>query len=437
MKGVIRILAVVGVLSLILSACAPAVAPTPTPKPTEVAPTPTPKPPEAVKLTIWATGSEDEGKVLFAGAEAFMKKHPNVTIELQPISWDDGHAKILAAATSKVGPDIMTGGLSWGIEFGELGGMVDLKARYSDKIAEIAKVVHPNIYNSVVSPGSQVYGAPWDLTVFLMYYRPDILKEITGSDQPPKTWEELTAAIEKIQAAGKKGFAMQWGNVQWLQYFNYLYQAGGTLYDEGCAKATINSPAGVKALKFFAELYTKYKAPTDGWPDLESGLASGDYPIGYTGSWVAGYLDSGKPEMAGKWRLAPLAAGSSGKPITFIGGRVIGIMAYSKHPDEAAEFIRFLYTDEAADMMVEKAAGLNLLFIPPRIDFADKIKAPADRVEAIKTQLQNAYGPPNCIGWEESARTVQTQIEEVIFKGADPQKALDEAAKVMNENLAP
>ena len=390
---------------------------------------------EPVTLTIWATGDEDEGKLLFSAAERFMAENPNVTIELQPISWDDAHAKVLSAATSGTGPDIITGGLSWGIEFGQLGGMIDLRENYPDIVAEIEESVHQGIYQSVVSPENEVYGVPWDLTVYQMFYRPDLLEEITGSGEPPATWDELTTAISQIQDSGKKGFAMQWGNTQWLQYFNFLTQAGGALYDETCSAVTINSPEAVEALTFYTDLYSTYNAPTDGWPDLEGGMVSGDYPIGYTGSWIAGSLDASYPELEGKWTLAPLAAGPTGDPTAFIGGRVIGIMSYSEVPDTAVEFIRSIYNDETADAMTATAAELNLFYIPPRADFADKIQAPEERVESIKAQLANSKGPPNCTGWEESSQVVEQKLQQVIFEGADPQTALDEAAVVMTQNL--
>ena len=386
---------------------------------------------EPIEIVVWGTGSEDEGSVLQAAADAYMEIHPNVTIDVQPISWDDGHAKVLAAATSGSGPDLMTGGLSWGIEFGELGGMLDL--RNLGIVDDVEKVVHPGVYGSVVSPNGAVYGVPWDLTVYLNYYRPDVLAEV-GIDAPPATWDEMTAAISALQDAGKTGFAMQWGNTQWLQYFNYLYQAGGSLYSAGCSEVAINSPAGVEALNYYASLYNDFGASTDGWPDMEGGLVSEDLGFAYSGSWIAGNFDASYPDVVGKWELAPLAAGPSGNNTAFIGGRVIGIMSYTEQPEASADFIKFIYSEEAANALTKRASELNIFYIPPRTDFADKIDAPADRIEAVKTQLDNAVGPPNCTGWEQSQAEVEGMLQEVIFNGMDAQEALDAAAQIMMDN---
>ncbi len=392
---------------------------------------------EPVKLVLWSTGDDNDVKILGEAARLFMAKHPNVTVEIQPISWSDAHAKMLAAATSGTGPDIITGGLSWGIEFGKLGGMIDMKAQYPELEAEIEKIAHPQVMASIKSPEGEVYGVQWDLTTMMMYYRPDVLKEVTGSDKAPATWEEYTAALEKLQAAGKKGGLLQWGNTQWLQYFNFLYAAGGSLYDSGCTKATVNSPEGLTSLKFFADLYTKYKFPTDASPDMETGLATGDYPLGISGSWVAGGLDISHPEIAGKWALAPLPAGPSGKRTSFIGGRVMGIMSYSKNADVAMQFIRSIYTDETIAAMSAMAKSLNVVYIPPSVNYVDKIQAAPSTVDAIRVTLLDSMGPPNCLGWEESSKTLEQAIQEVILNGADPQKALDTGAAAMDAALKP
>lgn len=385
-------------------------------------------------LTVWAVGSEDDAKVFQSAADAFNKANPGVKVTIQPVSWDDAHAKDLAAATSGQGPDMITGGLSWGIEFGTKGAMVDLAQKYPDVVKNVQKLAQPGIYNSVKTLDGKVYGVPADLTVMMMYYRTDLLKE-AGIDKIPSTWDELTTAITKLQAKGSKGMASSWGNTSWLGWYGFLYGAGGSLYDAQCTKVNINSPEAVKSLQFYSELYTKYKTPTDSTIDFEGGFEKGDYPILMQGNWDITGLESGHPGVKGKWAAAPIPAGPSGKKTAFIGGRMIGIMNFSKNQDTAAAFINYLYTDEAATMTSTKAAELSALWLPPRVDMVSKLQVPDDRKAALTAQLSDAGGPPNCKGWEESQNTADKKIQEVILNKADPQKALDEVAVVMNQNL--
>ena len=120
--------------------------------------------------------------------------------------------------------------------------MVDLKASYPDLVANVQKLAQPGIYSSVVPPSGEVYGVPFDLTLQTFIARPDLLKKEDVS-QTPQTWDELTAALQKD---GNKGLGFGWGNASWLGYFPFLYQAGGTLYNEDCSAATINSEQGLE-----------------------------------------------------------------------------------------------------------------------------------------------------------------------------------------------
>ncbi|CAN5896051.1 sugar ABC transporter substrate-binding protein [soil metagenome] len=383
----------------------------------------------AQTLTLWNTGSETDALILDAAAALFEASHEGVTVDIQPMSWQDGHTKVLTAVVSGSGPDMITGGLSWGIEFGEQGGMVDLKAAYPDIVAEIESLVQPGIYHSVVPPTGEVYGVPIDLTFQVMMTRPDLI-EAAGLSGPPQTWEELTAVLE----ADNAGLGFGWGNAEWIGFFPFLYQAGGALYDTECSEATINSPEGVEALTFFADLYNTYGTSPEGDIDVEGGLESGEYAVGFQNSSALG-MESSRPELFQELSFSPLPAGPSGKRTSFIGGRVIGIMEASNNQDLAAEFIASLYTSEAATAIIQKAEELNQLWITPVVEYAKQGSLADKAVTALEEQLADAEGPPNCTGWEESQALVVRQLQEVIFSGADPQAALDAAAEEMNKNL--
>ncbi|WP_161881313.1 extracellular solute-binding protein [Deinococcus alpinitundrae] len=384
------------------------------------------------KLTIWLTGDPTETKVIQTATDLYTKAHPNVTFALQALPWSDAHAKILSAAAAQQGPDIITGGLSWGIELGNLGGMVNLTKAYPVLDKQVKTENLPGILQSVVTTDGQLYAMPYNLTVQLQFYRPDLLKA-AGVSGAPKTWDQLTGTIAKIQASGKKGYMVQWGNLDWLGLFPYLYQAGGSYYDKGCTKATVNSPAGVKALTYFAGLYKKFKVPTDASPDLGGGLDNGNYPLGT--SYSTFNFDITYPKMKGKWAVSALPAGPSGKYTGFLGGTVIGIMAYSKNKDAAADFLKSLNDAKVSKALIDNAFKAGLYFIPPRSDFAANLSLPADQKAALLKQLKDSAGPPNCPGFEASNPDLSKAVQSVILNNADPKAALDMAAATMNANL--
>lgn len=386
------------------------------------------------ELVIWNTGGENDAKALQTVADLFTKDNPAVTVKIEAIPWSDAHAKVLAAVAAGTGPDIITGGMSWGIEFGKLGGMIDLKDVYPEMTEEIVKMMPPQVAAAIIPPSGEVYGVQWDVTLMAMFYRADLLQELTGLEAAPATWAEFTDALAKIQEAGKKGYQQDWGNTDWLGLFSFVYSAGGSYYDSECTQATINSPEAVEALEFYASLYTKFNAPTDS-VDIGQGLEGGDYPLAIGGSWNAAGLEFSRPAIAGKWAMAPLPKGPGDKSISFLGGRIIGILTSSKQPDAAAKFIRSLYTPEAVGVQADFWQQQNGFFIPPAAELVSAAKLPEGIAGALNSILLEAAGPPNCTGWEESQADVTKFIQEVIFNGADAQEMLDQAADLMNKNL--
>ena len=386
-------------------------------------------PVHAAKLTIWLVGDDKAPSVLKPAVEAFQRKHPGTEFDVRAVPWGDAMTKYSAAIASKSGPDIVTGGLSYGIELGAKGGLVDIGKKAPDLVAQMNKTANKGILKAI-SKGDAMYAVPYDLTVQLQFYRTDLMAKA------PTTWAEFAGEVEKLQKGGAKGFAQQWGNMGWLGFFPYLYQAGGAIYDAQCSKALINSDEAVTALKYYAQIYTKFKAPTDSWPDIETGLETGSYPLAQSGAWIFTSLDVSRKKIEGKWSVAKLPAGPTGKSTAFIGGTTIGVTNFSSQQELAIDFLRTLYEDEVAKQMMNAAFKQGIQWLPGgRQDLIEHAALPAQRKEALLAQLQDAEGPPNCKGWEKTDDAVTRAIQQVVLNGADPKQALNTAAEKLDKAL--
>ncbi|MEW9531153.1 extracellular solute-binding protein [Microbispora sp. NPDC049125] len=378
-------------------------------------------------ISWWSTGGDDETAAFQKAADLYKKSHPGVTIKVQTLSWDDAYAKLLAASTSRSGPDILSGGLTWTIQFGMRGAMVDLR-KYG--IEALRAQAQPAQWKSAVSPDGTVYGVPLDMSTHALYYRKDLLGK-AGVTAPPKTWDELTADIGKLRSAGvKRPFSIDWGNLDWIGFFNYLHQAGGAFYTADC-KPSLDTPQAERALSYWVDLYRKHGAPTDtvaGGDALETGTAmvSG-------GSWIAMSLDTDKPELKGKWAMAALPAGPAG-PTTFIGGRAVGVTSYSKYVQQSADFVKFLYSDQALDAIAAESRARNVAFIPPRPDKIATSSFTPEQSAVFAGIIKTGAAAPGCPGWDDSAPDVAKQLQSAILGRADLKTALSEAAKIMERN---
>jgi ABC-type glycerol-3-phosphate transport system substrate-binding protein len=388
-------------------------------------------------LTVWATGGDADAAVMKAAGKAFEDANPGVTVKVEAISWGDGYAKVLAAAAAKKGPDVFTGGLSWGISAGNKGALADLR-----KLG-VASYVQPKvpsqIYKALVGyKSTKVYAVPFDLTLMMMFYDKTTLSK-AGITAAPKTIAEFNAAAEKLKAAGvPTPVYNEWGNADWLGFFSWLYSSGGTLYDAQC-KVTINNAKGVAALTQYKKLYSDYAAPKPGVADwsMNDNIKNGKYGIGFSGNFQAsGYYTYYKDYK--NWSVAPVPAAPGSKSVAFIGGRGISVMGYAKPAQQqlAAKFIKTLYDRSVVRQMNLVGAAQNAIFLSPVISNADTIDAyPADVLATIKSQLKDAQGPPNCNGWEDSQAGVTTALQNFLFGSATAKAALDEAAAVMKSKL--
>lgn len=388
-----------------------------------------------VTLSIWATGGDFDAGLLQAVADVYSLVHPNVSFKIEGVPWSDAHTKILAAAAASTGPDIITGGMSWGIELGQNGGAIDMNKAYPEMVADIKAKTMPAIWDAITLQTGEVYAVQHYATLQVAYYRTDLLKDVGGMDNPPATWEEFTKLLDAYQAAGKDvPMLFRWGNTSWLGFQGLLYAAGGSFYSPDCKTVTVNSPEAAKALDFMMTFYSKYNTPTENWPD-DMAFVTGDSPVVWDGNWGIPNYDLTKPEIKDKWTVTAMPAGPSGKSASFLGGNAISIMSYSENADTAADFISFLYTEEAVKAQANYAAAQKNIFIPPYDGYVDYMPVGQTFRDGIKALLQSAYGPPNCAGWEAGNPGIDKAIQEVVFGVSDVSTALAAMQAALEETL--
>ena len=376
------------------------------------------------KLVMWLVGSESQAKVITKLSEEFTA-NTGVEVQCQAISWGNAHSRYLTSIAGEVTPDIGTMGLTWGMEFGELGAMVDLQKEFPEDIAEFKKKIFPGILRSA-QLGDKVFGIPFDLSEHIMYYRTDIVA------RPPETWDELLTVLADLKAQGK-GMLLDWGSLDWIGYSPFLWQAGGSYYNSDYTRVTLDTPEAVRALEFLDKLY-KSGVPKTAIP-LEQGMRTGDYPLAISGNWKIISLTVGAPEIRDKWSIALLPKGPSGKRTAFIGGKILSIFSRSKMKKEAWEFIKFLFRPENQIKIYEASLETEDSYLPPNMDTWKDLPMKKDFKKVLEQQARDAKGPPPVLSWDSSTRFVNYAIQMVVLKGADPAAQLKEATRQMQKEL--
>ncbi len=376
------------------------------------------------QIVMWLVGSEAQAKMIMVLGEKFTEQ-TGVKILCQAISWGDAHSRYLTSIAGDVTPDIGTMGLTWGMEFGELGAMVDLREEFPEEVREIEKKMFSGLMGSI-RVGDKIFGIPFDFSEHIMYYRTDIVPN------PPKTWDEIVPTLRALKE-NNKGMIFDWGSLDWIGYSPFLWQAGGDYFNEDYTRVTLETPEAIRALNFFARLY-KEGVPKTVVP-VEQGIRTGDYPLAISGNWKMINLTFGAPELKGKWAIAELPRGPSGKRTAFIGGRLMGIFSKSRKKKEAWDFIKFLSLPENQVKIYEDSLKTEDSYLPPNMEAWALLPMERSFKEVLERQAKDAQGPPPVLSWNASTGFVNHAIQMVVLKGADAATQLKEAAAKMQEEL--
>ncbi|WP_257461457.1 ABC transporter substrate-binding protein [Archangium lipolyticum] len=253
---------------------------------------------------------------------------------------------------------------------------IDLKLYVSE---EVLKQHFPAIVrNNIV--GGKLVAMPWFADAGLLFYRADLLKKYGYGQEPPlTTWQELEEVARNIQEAERKaGNGKMWGFVfqakadeiltcnalEWIDSFG-----GETIVAED-GKVTINNPQAEKALTMAARWIndTPPYWPISPRAVLEYGekealdfFLEGNavFMRNWPEAWAKAKGSKAKCREKGKCEVAVMAlpkGGKDGKTTGTLGGWHLAVSKYSKHPEIAADLVKYLTSPEEQRRRAIKAA---------------------------------------------------------------------------------
>ncbi len=319
------------------------------------------KEPVRIFMTAGQTGSELEH--IQGLLERFNRENPDIIAELKdysavPQQQLGSITQIFQAGSSEL--DVIIVDVIWPGDLAEH--LVDLQ-EYGISIDQ--RQFFPSALANGIVKG-RLIALPWFIDAGLLYYRSDLLEKYGRN--VPKTWQELTDTAREIQirerAAGNKDF---WGFV-WpagpgegltctaLELI--VSNGGGTILDSD-GKVTVNNPRSAEILA------TARSWIGDITPPEALTFSSSNNPLTWwkTGNvlfmrnWPYAYAASNQEDspVRGKFRIAPLPAGASGKGASTLGGWLLGVSRYSLHKAEAVRLVQFLTSREIQQYRAEVA----------------------------------------------------------------------------------
>lgn len=436
-KRMFAVLVLVGV-TLLISSCRPTPAATPLPAPTATPlppPTATPPPPPTetpapVVLRVAFVGPVAES-VGTAAIPAFEAENPNIKVEWERFEWGDYTTKLMATLAAGTAPDVFVSWFSDGATYGAEGIIRPL-----DDLLDKEDYVE-SIYNLCVW-GGKLYCMPWAANAKALYYRKDLLEE-AGLDpnKPPATWDELrdyAVALTKRDDQGnitRAGFTVFTNQTLFYnmsaQFNGFLEQAGGQMFNEDGTEVLFNSPAGVEALEFLAELVREDKVDVIGAEqDVVNDLPGGKTAMILTGDWAVRAFESlENVDVA----MPP----GNKRDFCELGGDALFMYAETKHPEEAAKFLKVLLNAENS-IAYAKGKGKAIPCSAAAAD-SDYVKGDLFLLKIAGITAQCSAGPVHP-QWREVEGILIGYMAEVFLGHQSAQEALDMAAEEANAVLA-
>ncbi|WP_030952414.1 extracellular solute-binding protein [Streptomyces sp. NRRL S-481] len=380
---------------------------------------------DAKELTVWLTVDAQNNwpELVKAADAAVQKKHPSLKINHEYYGWPDKNAKLDAVLATDKAPDVVEMGNTEMLGYMVKGAFAPLDTADFDN----SDAWLDGLKASVTYEG-KTYGVPYYAGGRVANWRKDVAASV-GVKTPPKTYQELTDALDKIQKKrGDKFSAWYQPTRDWYAAMSFVYDAGGAIATEsgGQWKASLSSPESLKGLKEFKNVVDTYMHgdKTKDESDRYIVYGQGKSAMIFAAAWEGATAEDPKNDKTGKLKgnlenfVMP---GPSGKNMpVFLGGSDLAVPVKSDAQALAAEWINAFTGPSGQKGLMAKGNLPN-----NKTDLATLKNDPKTAVPAIAAESN--WFVPMAPGWGqvEKAQILQTMLQSI----GTGKKSVEAAAK--------
>ncbi|MDX6228073.1 MAG: trehalose/maltose transport system substrate-binding protein [Frankiales bacterium] len=320
----------------------------------------------AVATTAGAAASKASGgktTINFASAKFFAKStiaqivdeynssqgsvHVNYRELPTPSQSTEVHQQLVQSLSRKDGSlDVYTHDIVWISEFAGAGWAEPLDP-YFDTAAK--GLYFPGAIDACTY-GGKLSALPWYLDSGMLYYRKDLLD--TAGIEVPTTWDQLTAAAQKLVSTGKVTDGFNWqakqAEVLICDLVEFVGSNGGSILAADGKTVTIADPNAVTAVQYMADTFGKLKiTPKDvlSWDEEPSRMPFTAGKAAFLRNWSYVWSDAQDPkasQVAGKVGVTRLPSFANGKSTACLGGYQFGMSASSKKKSASVDFLTWM-----------------------------------------------------------------------------------------------
>jgi ABC-type glycerol-3-phosphate transport system substrate-binding protein len=383
-------------------------------------------------IKVWMTTGRDQAQLVKQLITDQFTPNTNMNVNLQLVSADS----LLPALLADTGPDVSLGlAQADPMNLALRGALVDLS-----QLDEYATVTERFSSQAIVpfTLNSAVYALPDTLSYMMLFYRKDILGELSIDTFNLDTWDNLLQKVMPV--IQKNGLSVGLPcNIQ--TYLTMFYQAGGSLYVDNDTRSGLGNSEGIQAMTNFIMLYKQYKLPQTF--DFANRFRSGEMPIVMGDYLFYNQLTVFAPEIKGLWGMIQVPGTVkkdntiSHATVSTVTGNVI--MASTKDLKSSWDFLEWwTSTDIQSEYgrALESVVGSAARYNSANIEAMKTVNWDSDIREQLTLQLAALQCYPEVPGGYLTTRHYDFSVRRILYYGESVRTSLEEAAEDIDMDIA-
>ncbi|MDE9364788.1 sugar ABC transporter substrate-binding protein [Luteipulveratus sp. YIM 133132] len=298
------------------------------------------------RLSVQVYGTDVEVAFYDRLARRFEQSRRGVTVDLVSVPFSEASVGIDAALASGTAPDVFR------VDYPTMGvyASADQLLDVGDALSDLRTDISP-AFLEAVSHGGRIYGMPQHIDTSGVVYRPDVLRDagITSVPDRPQdawSWEEFAQVAQRLTDKapdGRSAFAVNWQALGAFRWLNWLFQAGGHLYNADQSAATLDTAAARRALDFTSSFFRRGWVP-DSTSTKGATLPDAQFTSGTLAMVLAGnFLLPAFSETIGKrFGYAVTYLPQDHRAAGELGGNALVATRGAANPELASDFLAFL-----------------------------------------------------------------------------------------------
>jgi multiple sugar transport system substrate-binding protein len=374
----------------------------------------------------FATGKDTSG-FLPKQVAAWNSLHPDQMVEVKELPEDADAQRQQMVQNAQAKSDafsVLNMDVVWTSEFAANQWIVQLP---EDKFPDLSKLIPATVETAKYR--DKLYAVPITSDGGLLYYRKDLLAK--AGVQPPKTWDEMTAACLAVQklpeGKGMGCYAGQFEKYEGLtvNFSEAINSAGGVVVGKD-GKPNVDTPEALAGLEELTKAYQAGVIPKAAitYKEEEGRRAFQEGKLLFHRNWPYVYAlaskTDGSSKVVGKYGVTSLP-GKTGPGVSSLGGHDYAISAFAKNKATAVDFINFMASEARQKANLEatsQAPTYASLYDDPALAKQFPYLAP------LKASILGAQPRPRVVKYGDVTAAIQQAAYDALSNKTPPKQAL-------------